>query len=331
MPAGLAAEALGMLWALLTDFRHWGLVRTITALDSRFEERIPGLNRKTLPADQVFSVSQSDHREVYLSLINRCDAAIIIAPETDGVLEWLTAQAEKAKIPVLGSCSSAVAVAGNKAACHRLFNRANLPNPATRTSSFESAHQAAEETGCPLVIKPVDGIGSEGAHLVSRISDVSAVLESIRRVTLHNEILVQSFVKGIHVSVSILAASGRFLPLSLNQQLIEVGSPIRYIGSEVPFEHRAGGLGIELACSAVSLISGLKGYVGVDLVLTEDSAQLIEINPRLTTSYIGLRQVTTVNLAKAITEACLNGVFPVGIPFSGRTVIKKADPTSWAL
>ena len=65
-------------------------MRTITALDSRFEERVPGLNRKTLPADQVFSVSQSDHREIYLSLLNRCDAAIIIAPETDEVLAWLT-------------------------------------------------------------------------------------------------------------------------------------------------------------------------------------------------------------------------------------------------
>src|SRR5271157_1284089 len=83
MPAGLAAEALGMLWALLTDFRCWGVVRTITALDSRFEDRIPGLNRKTLPADEVFSVSPSDYREDYLSLLSRCDAAIIIAPETD--------------------------------------------------------------------------------------------------------------------------------------------------------------------------------------------------------------------------------------------------------
>ncbi len=300
MPVGLAAEALGMLWALLTDFRRWGHMRTITALDSRFEERIPGLNRKTLPADRVFSVSQSDRREVYLSLLNRCDAAIIIAPETDGVLAWLTAQAEMAGIPVLGSSSSAVATAGDKAACHQLFTMANLPNPATQAATFESAPQVAEKTGCPLVVKPVDGVGSEGVHLVTRISDLPAALASVRRITSHNQILIQSFASGTHVSASLLAAAGRLLPLSLNRQLIEVGSPFKYLGSEVPFDHKACRLGVELACSAVSLIPGLNGYIGVDLVLTEDSAQLIEINPRLTTSYIALRQVTSVNLAKAI-------------------------------
>ena len=81
----------------------------------------------------------------------------------------------------------------------------------------------------------------------------------------------------------------------------------------------------------MSLIPGLTGYVGVDLVLTEDSALLIEINPRLTTSYIALRQVTPVNLAKAISEACLKGVLPDRIPISGPAVIKKDNPDSWNL
>ena len=331
IPVGLAAEALGMLWALLTDFRRWDGVRTMTALDARFEERVPRLNRKTLPADHVFSVSHYDHRKIYLSLLKQCDAAIIIAPETDGILAWLTAQAETAGIPVLGSNSSAIAIAGDKAACHQLFDIANLPNPATRTASFESAHQVAEETGCPLVVKPIDGVGSEGTYLVAHISDLPAVLASVRRITAHNQILVQSFAKGIHVSVSLLAAAGRSLPLSLNRQLIEAGSPFKYLGSEVPFAHRAGGSGVDLACSAVSLIPGLTGYVGVDLVLTEDAALLIEINPRLTTSYIALRQVTPVNLAKAISEACLTGVLPDRIPISGRAVIRKDDPASWNL
>ncbi len=306
-------------------------MRTITALDSCFEERVPGLNRKTLPADQVFSVSQSDPREIYLSLLKHCDAAIIIAPETEAVLAWLTSQAELAGIPVLGSSSSAVAIAGDKASCHQLFNIAKLPNPATHTAGFASAHQVAERTGFPLVVKPVDGVGSEGVHLVTGISGLPAILASVRRIASNNQILIQSFVNGTHVSVSLLAAAGRILPLSLNRQLIEAGSPFRYFGSEVPFEHQVGGIAVELACSAVRLIPGLSGYVGVDMVLTEDSAQLIEINPRLTTSYIALRQVTPVNLAAAISQACLTGQLPDYVPLSGRTVIRKDDSASWNL
>src|SRR5512136_2005613 len=133
LPAGLAAEALGMLWALLADFRRWGAVHTITSLDLRFNECIPGLNRATLPADEVVRALPGRYEEVYHSLLKRCDAVLIIAPETNGILAGLTAQAESAGIPLLCCGSRAAALAGNKAACGRLFRLAKLPCPKTRT------------------------------------------------------------------------------------------------------------------------------------------------------------------------------------------------------
>jgi hypothetical protein len=113
--------------------------------------------------------------------------------------------------------------------------------------------------------------------------------------------------------------------------LIEEGLPFQYRGSQVPFDHPEGPDAVELARSAVGLIPGLQGYVGVDLVLQEGTAQLIEINPRLTTSYIGLRQISRINLARAMWEACLNGVLPGSVPLSGEVVIKKDDPETWGL
>ena len=66
LPQGLTAEALGMLWALLTDFRRLG-VRTITAFDTRFEHHVPGLCRETLPADEVASALPGNRCEAYLA------------------------------------------------------------------------------------------------------------------------------------------------------------------------------------------------------------------------------------------------------------------------
>jgi hypothetical protein len=88
---------------------------------------------------------------------------------------------------------------------------------------------------------------------------------------------------------------------------------------------------IELACSAAKLIPGLRGYVGVDLVLTGESAQVLEINPRLTTSYVGLRQVSETNLAGAIWDACINGVLPDRVLLAGSVTVKKDDPATWHL
>ena len=47
-------------------------------------------------------------------------------------------------------------------------------------------------------------------------------------------------------------------------------------------------------------IDGLRGYVGVDMVLGDAGDYAIEINPRLTTSYLGLRQLCQQNLAELI-------------------------------
>jgi predicted ATP-grasp superfamily ATP-dependent carboligase len=328
---GLAAEALGMVCALLMDFRRWGAVRTIAALDPRFEEKVPGLNRKTLPADQVFCSLQGRHEEFYLSLLGRCDAALIVAPETDGILSKLTAQAEIAGVPVLGSGASAAAIAGDKAECSRIFGLADLPAPETRITDFGSALRVAKEMGTPLVIKPVDGVGCEGVFQVDRLRELPAILAIVRGVTSHERILLQSVARGIPASVSLLVAKGRCLSLSLNRQLMEGNSPFRYIGSQVPFPHPTAPYALKLAADAAGRIDGLNGYVGVDLVLREGGAELIEINPRLTTSYIGLRQVVQLNLAQAIWEACMKSILPDRVSLAGRVVVRKFDPGSWGI
>jgi tyramine---L-glutamate ligase len=331
LPGELASEALGMLWAILADFHCWGAVHTIAALDPRFHKCVPCLSRETLPANEIVRALPGKHEEVYLSLLKRCDAALIIAPETNGILAKLIAQAETAGIPVLGSSASAAAIAGDKAACGRLFHQAKLPSPETQTAGFDSAYQIAKRMGCPLVIKPIDGIGSEGVFRISRISELPSILQKIQKATDRDRIVLQPFVDGVHASVSLIVSKGCCLPLSLNCQLIEDSSELKYLGSRVPFDHPARCCALDLAGSAVQLIPGLGGYVGVDMVLTGDHAQLIEINPRLTTSYIGLRQVAQVNLAQMMWEACMGGILPDHVALAGQVVIKKDDPKTWGL
>jgi predicted ATP-grasp superfamily ATP-dependent carboligase len=53
-------------------------------------------------------------------------------------------------------------------------------------------------------------------------------------------------------------------------------------------------------------VPGLRGYVGVDLIVPDDNPDrpiVVEINPRLTTSYIGYRRLTDDNLAARMLDA----------------------------
>ena len=121
VPFDLASEAAAMLQAVLADFSAWGAVRTVTTLDRR-------LNHFTLPADEVVCVTPGQHALVFASLLERSDAALIIAPETDGLLTRLSAIAEEANIPLLSCGSAAVAIASDKALCYDLFRQAESAN-----------------------------------------------------------------------------------------------------------------------------------------------------------------------------------------------------------
>jgi biotin carboxylase len=65
-----------------------------------------------------------------------------------------------------------------------------------------------------------------------------------------------------------------------------------------------------LAEKVIESFPGLRGYIGIDLILGKDNISVLDVNARLTTSYIGLRQVAGFNMAKALIEAAATGKIP---------------------
>ena len=318
LPPGLVEEGYAILWALLSDFQIWGAARTITTLDTRLWSR-----RSQLPAGEIVAVAPAEYRTGFASILSQCDAALIVAPETGGLLARLSTLVVKAGVPLLGSSPKAVALAGDKAACDRIFREAGLPTPPTRIVRPSSAPLAAAELGCPLVVKPLDGVGCEGLSLVNSLEQLQPALEAARKTSRRKEILLQSFVTGNHVSVSLLASQKGLLSLSLNAQRIEPGRPFRYQGGAVPYSHPAAQQALDLAQAAARLLPGLRGYFGVDLVLGQAGGYIIEINPRITTSYVGLRRVLQANLAEWIWNACILDDLPQHIELNGQAVFSK--------
>jgi predicted ATP-grasp superfamily ATP-dependent carboligase len=57
-----------------------------------------------------------------------------------------------------------------------------------------------------------------------------------------------------------------------------------------------------LAQAVVAAIPGLWGYIGIDLVRTRNGPVVLEVNPRLTTSYCGLRAALGLNAAGMVLQ-----------------------------
>jgi predicted ATP-grasp superfamily ATP-dependent carboligase len=92
--------------------------------------------------------------------------------------------------------------------------------------------------------------------------------------------------------------------LACNRQIIieGEGGRLHFGGSEVNgLAHLREDLQ-DLADGIVQAIPGLGAYVGVDLILTDTGPVVVEVNPRLTTSYVGLAQVLGLNPARLVLD-----------------------------
>ena len=305
-PDGLATEADAILRALLADLRAWGGLPVVTTRDPR--RSTPGLI-----ADRVVDLRPEVYPTALVEVARDCGAALVVAPESNGMLERLSASILDAGVCLIGSLPPAVAVATDKWECNRRFLRAGLPTPESVCVAPRDAAAAAETMGYPVVVKPLDGAGCAGVGLATDETLLRAVL---RQPALQGPapLLVQRYVVGEAASVSLLVADGCSLPLSLNRQWVRSGIPFTYEGGIVALRHPRRSEAFELAQEAVALMPGLRGYVGVDIVLGEETIWLIEVNPRPTTSYVGLRRVIGINIAEAIWRACRDGSLPATAP-----------------
>lgn len=300
VPQGLRAEGWAMLHALLSDLVRLGGRRIVTGLDERLGGPIPA-------GVEVVRVHPGEHDGVFDRLAGAADACWIVAPETDGILAALTARAEALGATVIGPSSSAVRAASDKLALNRRLSEAEVPVPPAWAAS--AAAEAVRAAGFPLVVKPVTGAGCEGVRRVDGPRELARALETAGGGA--GGKLVQLYIEGIPASVSLLCAGDHAVALSLNAQEVRFArGAFRYEGGRVPLAHPQADAALDAARRACESVPGLRGYVGVDLVLSEQGPFVLEINPRLTTSCVGLREALGEKLAGLILAAAERGELP---------------------
>jgi predicted ATP-grasp superfamily ATP-dependent carboligase len=294
----LIAEGRMMLESILEDLSCLNGHRLFCLIDPARARRAP-----CHPGLQV-EVSQGDGLRQFRQMVEEVDAVLPIAPETGGLLEALTAVVERSGKVLLGSTSRGIHVAANKVATHQLLRRSGIPTPATaHIRGSDDPVAAADGLGYPVVVKPIDGAGCRGVYVAKDGGALRRAVAGARREAGGATCVVQSFVPGVHASVSLLTDGTRCLPLTLNSQEIRGRTRLSYAGGRVPLDHPLRPRAFELAKRIIGAIRGLKGYVGIDMVLTDREVFVIEVNPRLTTSYVALRRIIHGNLGRMIVRA----------------------------
>ncbi len=292
-PVSLRAEGWAMLAAVVEDFARCPGVEPTTLLH-------PSLLplAASWPAGIRIETTGADEESRFRTLAASADYTLVIAPEFDGILAERCRRVEEAGGRLLGPSAAAVRLAGDKLELSRCFSAAGIPTPA----ALALPGAAAPDWPLPWVCKPRDGAGSQATFLVERAEDLATCLETARAEGWQGEMIVQPYVPGRAASVACLVGPGRVVPLPAAEQRLSTDGRFHYEGGILPLPPALAERAQRLAERAVRAVPGLLGYVGVDLVLGDDRSgdAVIEINPRLTTSYAGLRRLALFNVAEAL-------------------------------
>jgi len=328
--SGVLSEGFGMLRTVIADFKAAGHSVT-TTLDSRLARLNPPLE-----ADCVVPIFSSRETQANLrKLSEQADAAYVIAPETDGLLQSLVEVIEKTGVASLNCSASAIEKVSDKAVFYAFLRKLGAPLPEPRmfsvTDDLKEIKKAVRDSNFPVVFKPSNGVSCGGLSVVRNEDQVAGAVDKIKHESSGKHFLVQELINGAATSVSLLSTGSSVLPFSLNRQDVTLETPEAcscYCGGLVPFDNPLRARAFEVAEKIVKSAQGFKGYVGVDFILTEDEAVVIEVNPRLTTSYVGLRRVANFNPAQAIVNAVLKRKLPADIQSCGYEYFSKVETSN---
>lgn len=280
-PTGMKREGEAMLRVLVEDLSEFA--ETTVVLEEGLEIDLQCTHRIAFDPDRPLWAQ-------WVAAAKECDAALIIAPESDGELAKGVAVLRSSGVDVVAGSGDFLRVASDKLLTAQLLHAAGIAHPpyvAVGDERMVGVVAGYEK----FVVKPRDGCGTDS---IETFDDFRSA-----RKALCGKSLMQAWMPGKSISISFLSSGNNQTFLPAVSQSISDGD-CQYVGGRGPLDDKAQRRATALAARAIAAMPPTaRGFVGLDLILGEQPSEdyVIEINPRLTTSYVGLREMIHGNLA----------------------------------
>ncbi len=334
IPSSLFCEGFGMLRSIVTDFKAIDF-EIFTLIDYRIVF-LSGY----LEADFIKQVNAEDNYiKEFKKLVKRCEYCFIIAPEFSNILYDLTKIASKSGRKILSVDLTGIQIGASKIKTHEFFKKKKVNTPQTyqvpfkdNSLDFRFILQKFKELKSPIVIKPNDGVGGESIFYFESDRQIKDFFQgSIYDLDFNRNYILQEFIEGDDLSISLIGFSGNKkstpLILSVNSQDINIKNKTgEYLGGHTPVESHEQIINNLTKITNNLDFSKFTGYFGIDFVKGANQLiTFIEINPRLTTSYIGIRNVICRNPVELILYSKINFVDFSAIEFKFHSIFKRLE------
>jgi predicted ATP-grasp superfamily ATP-dependent carboligase len=339
IPTSLLCEGFSMLRSLVNDFEQLGCTIS-TLLDRRLNFFSSLLKTDNVSITLVGEDTEFIHQ--FKQSVKEVEFCFIIAPEFSEILKKLTQIVEKYNKTVLSIDTSGIALTSSKFKTYEFFQSSKVPTPETHLIPNKKEYpdtnkvfQHSENIPFPIILKPDDGVGAESIFYFSSKKELKEFFHKKQNsLESGREYILQSYVSGRDLSISLLnskrLAEEKEEPfiLSVNTQEIHIkGSKgdSEYFGGLIPAHDH-----ITLKENVISYLQKMDfnnffGIFGIDFIYSAPKIHFIEINPRLTTSYIGLRYALNQNPVELLIHSNKDYINPDDIQVARHSIFKRVE------
>lgn len=293
-PEPLAREGRAMFRTLAADAVRDGGLQVAALVDATIPIELPAAVERIVvqPGHEVASL---------LAAARLADGVIVVAPETAAVLASRVSAVRAAGGRPIAAGDAFIRLAADKQATIDALAAAGVPVPAGR--SLVAGETWPEAFIRPGVRKARSSAGCDG-FLVVRSTDppLSPVAMPTR---------IEAWCAGTPVGVSCLVGPRGVVPVAALRQRFSPLSPVAYVGADLLEGVAERGRAEALARRAIEALlrrdcQPTAGWIGVDMILGSQGDGLddrvLEVNPRLTTSFVGLATHARSSLVRAMLD-----------------------------
>jgi len=243
-----------------------------------------------IPWDKVITInSETEYYHVVERARDLFDWIVLIAPPLE-----LIKLSRIAGRRLLGPPHYLVEAFSDKFTTYNALKKCGIKTP--RSVLVDELHidrSCVNELHSPYIVKPTLLAGSECVYFARSEDEALQYARKAVKCDPSGRVLIQEYVSGIHGSISVIYGGCGYLLYSLNLQLIVLGeNKLRYIGGVLPIRNNAFRVKAENVLNKLyKCFPELRGYIGLDVVWSGDDMYVIEVNPRATTSIIGIYEV----------------------------------------
>ncbi|MFL2559932.1 MAG: ATP-grasp domain-containing protein [Gammaproteobacteria bacterium] len=280
-PKSLIKEAKLIISSLVDDLNEYFPSSKISFLTNKKYKNI--LKNYTVYT-RDYKKNVADNISLYKNMF---DNVIILAPEKNLNLYNIVKELENRNIKLLNCSSSFINIATNKISFYE--NIKNLPDNKINTyldyNDINSQH--------PIIAKKIDGIGAEESYIFKNKKDIC---DNFHLLTSSH--FFQEYISGAVIGLNIVSNNNKFNIISINEQNYKIFSKrsLKLDSIHMGKYNYLHNKFQNLINNLMENFIGYNGFFGIDAILTNSNEIFfLEINPRLTTSYVGLKETIGFN------------------------------------